>query len=54
MTKRVYIYASVVGEQFENEFCESTVPIFDAVTTGQIAIIVSDLSEAELLRAPKL
>ena len=52
MTKRVYIDTSVVGGQFDKEFCEGTAPFFDAVTMGQITIIVSDLLETELLRAP--
>ena len=53
MTKRVYIDTSVVGGQFDKEFSDDTVPFFNAVTNGQIIIIVSDLLEAELLRAPQ-
>ena len=53
MTKRVYIDTSVVGGQFDKEFSDDTVPFFEAVTNGQIIIIVSDLLEAELLRAPQ-
>ena len=44
---------SVVGAQFDKEFSADTIPFFEAVTNGQIIIIVSDLLEAELLRAPQ-
>lgn len=53
MTKRVYIDTSVVGGQFDKEFSADTIPFFDAVSKGQFVIIVSDLLEAELLRAPQ-
>lgn len=53
MTKRVYIDTSVVGGQFDKEFSADTIPFFDAVTDGQFIIIVSDLLEAEVLRAPE-
>lgn len=53
MTKRVYIDTSVVGGQFDKEFSADTVPFFEAVTKGLFIIIVSDLLEAELLRAPQ-
>ena len=53
MTKRVYIDTSVVGGQFDKEFSADTIPFFEAVTNGLFVIIVSDLLEAELLRAPQ-
>lgn len=53
MTKRVYIDTSVVGGQFDKEFSADTVPFFEAVTKRLFVIIVSDLLEAELLRAPQ-
>lgn len=53
MTKRIYIDTSVVGGQFDKEFSTDTIPFFEAVTSGQIIVIVSDLLEAELLRAPQ-
>jgi len=52
MIKRVYIDTSVVGGQFDKEFSADTIPLFNAVENGQVIIIVSDLLEAELLRAP--
>lgn len=53
MIKRVYIDTSVVGGQFDKEFSADTIPFFNAVTNGQLIVIVSDLLEAELLRAPQ-
>ncbi len=53
MAKRIYIDTSVVGGQFDTEFSADTIPFFDAVTKGQFIVIVSDLLEAELLRAPQ-
>jgi predicted nucleic acid-binding protein len=53
MTKRVYIDTSVVGGRFDKEFSVDTIPFFETVTNGQIIIVVSDLLEAELLRAPQ-
>jgi hypothetical protein len=53
MTKRVYIDTSVVGGRFDAEFSTDTIPFFEAVVNGELSIIVSDLLEAELLRAPE-
>ncbi len=53
MTKRIYIDTSVVGGLFDTEFSVDTIPFFNAVTKGQFIVIVSDLLEAELLRAPQ-
>lgn len=53
MIKRVYIDTSVVGGNFDKEFSEDTLPFFKRVMNGEITIIVSDLLEAELLRAPE-
>jgi len=52
MIKRVYIDTSVVGGNFDKEFSDDTVPFFDSVRNGKVILVVSDLLEAELLRAP--
>ena len=52
MIKRVYIDTSVVGGYFDEEFLADTKPLFDNLNTQQIKLLVSDLLEAELLRAP--
>jgi len=43
---------SVVGGHFDNEFSEDTMHFFNGVKKGKYIIIISDLLEAELLRAP--
>jgi predicted nucleic acid-binding protein len=52
MKQRIYIDTSVVGGYFDDEFSADTIPFFDRVKSGEIMIIVSDILEAELLRAP--
>jgi len=52
MKQRIYIDTSVVGGYFDDEFSVDTIPFFERVKKGEIIIIVSDLLEAELLRAP--
>ena len=53
MKQRIYIDTSVVGGYFDDEFSADTVPFFERVKNGELEIIVSDLLEAELLRAPE-
>jgi hypothetical protein len=53
MTKRVYVDTSVIGGQFDKEFSLDTDLFFEAVKNGEIKMIISDLLEAELLRAPE-
>lgn len=53
MIKRVYVDTSVIGGQFDIEFSADTIPFFECVRKGKINIIISDLLEAELLRAPE-
>ncbi|TAE38123.1 MAG: PIN domain protein [Sphingobacteriales bacterium] len=52
MKQRIYIDTSVVGGYFDDEFSADTIPFFSRVKNGEITIIVSDILEAELLRAP--
>ena len=52
MIKRIYMDTSVVGGHFDNEFSEDTMHFFNGVKKGKYIIIISDLLEAELLRAP--
>lgn len=52
MKQKIYIDTSVVGGYFDDEFSADTIPFFDRVKSGEITIIVSDILEAELLRAP--
>ncbi len=52
MKQRIYIDTSVVGGNYDEEFSEDTIPFFDRVKNGELIIIVSDLLEVELSRAP--
>ena len=52
MIKRVYVDTSVVGGYFDEEFSEDTKPLFDELNKGRFKLLVSDILEAELLRAP--
>ncbi|SEF44036.1 PIN domain-containing protein [Halpernia humi] len=53
MKQRIYIDTSVVGAYFDDEFSADTIPFFDSVENGEFIIIVSEILEAELLRAPE-
>ncbi len=53
MKQRIYIDTSVVGGYFDDEFSADTIPFFERVKNGEILILVSDLLNAELLRAPE-
>ena len=50
--QKIYIDTSVVGGYFDDEFSTETILFFERVIKGELEIIVSDLLEAELLRAP--
>lgn len=52
MRKRIYIDTSVVGGYFDDEFAKETKEFFDSIIEGTDILIISDLLEAELLRAP--
>jgi predicted nucleic acid-binding protein len=53
MKQRVYIDTSVVGGYFDIEFSKETILFFERVKNGELTIIVSDILEAELFRAPE-
>jgi len=52
LKQKIYIDTSVVGGYFDEEFSSDTIPFFERVNKGEITIVVSDLLEAELIRAP--
>ncbi|GHT03458.1 hypothetical protein AGMMS49525_08560 [Bacteroidia bacterium] len=52
MIQRIYIDTSVVGGYFDEEFAVNTVPFFESVRQGEMIIIVSDLLNKELIKAP--
>lgn len=49
---RIYIDTSVFGGCFEKEFEEWSLGLFDQIRNGRYKAVVSDISEAELIRAP--
>jgi len=50
--KRVYVDGCAVGGLF-NQYTEQTTPFWNAVRNGEITIIVSDMLQYEVGRAPK-
>ena len=52
MIKTIYIDTSVYGGYFDPEFEKDTIPFFEKVIENKIVIIVSDILEVELYRAP--
>jgi predicted nucleic acid-binding protein len=51
---RVYIDTSVIGGLFDVEFEKSSREFFALVESGDIVLVVSELIQAELLRAPEI
>ncbi len=49
---RVYIDTSVIGGYFDEEFEEDTRLFFERVDSKELILIISDLLEIELLKAP--
>lgn len=48
----IYIDTSVLGGYFDDEFAEATTRLFDALRAGKWVAIVSNVTRAELRRAP--
>ncbi len=53
MTQRFYFDTSVFGGVFDKEFEEFSFQLFERVKLGQLICVYSDLTESELLDAPK-
>lgn len=53
MIKRIYIDTSVFGGYFDTEFEASTKPFFERIQKQKIKIIVSEILELELYKAPE-
>jgi hypothetical protein len=49
---RIYIDTSIVGGYFDEEFKEDTQKLFERFENDEIAFVISDLLELELLEAP--
>ncbi len=50
---RIYLDTSVVGGYFDDEFCRDTQLLFDEIQNGQYQVVISDLTENELVNAPE-
>lgn len=53
MQQRFYFDTSVFGGLFDTEFEEETTLLFEKVQLGQIKCVYSNLTEVELVNAPK-
>ena len=50
---RVYIDTSVLGGYFDDEFNVDTKLLFDEILRGEYKLVISDLTERELVNAPE-
>ena len=50
---RIYIDTSVIGGYFDTEFSAETKLLFEKIKQGEFQLVISDLTEKELLNAPE-
>jgi predicted nucleic acid-binding protein len=50
---RIYIDTSVIGGYFDDEFSIDTRMLFDEIKKGLYKLVISDLTEKELVNAPE-
>jgi len=50
---RIYIDTSVIGGYFDDEFNVDTKLLFDEILHGEYKLVISDLTERELVNAPE-
>jgi predicted nucleic acid-binding protein len=50
---RIYIDTSVLGGYFDDEFNVDTKLLFDEILRGEYKLVISDLTERELVNAPE-
>jgi hypothetical protein len=53
MKQRIYVDTSVIGGYYDDEFHKDTLLFFERVFKQDIIILVSDLLQAVLARAPE-
>jgi predicted nucleic acid-binding protein len=51
--QRLYFDTSVFGGVFDEEFQEASKQLFERVMSGDICCVYSEITEAEILKAPK-
>ena len=50
---RIYIDTSVLGGYYDDEFNKDTKRLFDEIGRGKFKLVISDLTERELVNAPE-
>ena len=50
---RIYVDTSVFGGFFDTEFDKETKVLFDKILKGEFKLIISDLTQNELIKAPE-
>lgn len=53
MKQRIYIDTSVIGGYFDEEFEKDTKIFFQSFERGEIILVISDLLESEIIKAPE-
>ncbi len=53
MKQRIYIDTSVYGGNFDEEFAEHTIPLFERLRSEEFILLFSSVSEDELINAPQ-
>jgi predicted nucleic acid-binding protein len=51
--KNLHIDTSVIGGYFDTEFSDETKILFEKIKQGEFQLVISDLTEKELLNAPE-
>jgi predicted nucleic acid-binding protein len=51
--QRIYIDTSVLGGYFDKEFEIATHKLFEEVSKGEYNVVISNITEGELLNAPE-
>ena len=53
MKQRIYIDTSVFGGNFDEEFAEHTIPLFDRLKNDEFILLFSTITQDELTTAPE-
>ncbi len=53
MKQKLYIDTSVFGGNFDVEFAEYTIPLFERLNNGEFTMLFSTVTQDELENAPK-
>ena len=53
MNQRIYIYTSVFGGYFDEEFSDHTIPLFDRLRNNEFTLLFSSVTQDELSTAPQ-